>query len=362
MLNMYNMSVLVSSQDIYLSTQQSGSPAGAGSDDGFNRFKMCLNTAPLTTADNEMARLLLTQFSAYRNFYYVNDFNNRVDLTYDHGGSSYAAVINLTKQDYANIGDIAAEFSAKLIAIFAGVATFTIKAGTQQPVAGYTKGSSGTGIFGVTLETSGAAHGITNVKLQTRQYVASGIPAMFGDSYALLGGKRVGAADATAESFTAANGAADELVITGFYPMQRTTTQYLYMHVSENTTNLQSQNYSAAQNVPDTHIVSSNIIAKIPINNEIIGFQQDTSSPFFVELDNRHISEMLFEMKDHHGRTIDQLADISKEGNLFSDMVLTYEVYAKGANDHELRAPIKNFYYETNTAAVNTRANTGSGF
>ncbi len=356
------MSVLVSSQDIYLSTQQSGSAAAAGADDGFNRFKMCLNTAPLTTNDNEMSRLMVTQFSAYRNFFYVNGFNNHVYVTYDHGGGSHTATITLTEQDYANIGDIATEYATKLIAVFAGKATFTIKTGTQNPPANYVKGQTGTGIFGVTLETSGAAHGITNLKIQTRQYYDSSAPEMFGDSYALLGGKRVGVANAAVESFSVSNPAADELKIDGFFPMQRSTTQYLYLHVSENTTNLQSQNFSSAFAVPDTHIVSSNIIAKIPINDTLIGFQLDQSSPYFVELDNRHISEILFEVKDHHGRRISQLANISNEGNLFSDMTLTYEVYSRGANQHQLTAPIKNFHYEQNTMAANVQANTGSGF
>jgi len=357
------MSVLVSSQDIYLSTQQSGSPGAAGADDGFNRFKMCLNTAPLTTSDNEMARLMVTQFSAYRNFYYVNAFNNQVYITYtDAGGGSQAGTLTLTKQDYANIGDIAAEFTTKLLAFFASDGISSVKAGTQNPPANYVKGQTGTGIFSVVLQTTGAAHGITNLKIQTRQYYDAAIPGMFGDSYALLGGKRIGEADASAESFTTSFPAADEIKIDGFYPMQRTTTQYLYMHVSENTTNLESQNYTAARPLQDTHIVASNIIAKIPINDTLIGFQQDQSSPYFVELDNRHISEILFEIKDHHGRRIDTLTDIETQGNLFSDMTLTYQVYARGANSHELRAPIKNFHIEQNTMAANVQANTGSGF
>ena len=43
-------------------------------------------------------------------------------------------------------------------------------------------------------------------------------------------------------------------------------------------------------------------------------------------------------------------------------MTLTFQVYSRGASQHELRDPIKNYHYETNTMAVNTRMNTGSGF
>ena len=157
------MSVLISSQDIYVSTQQSGSASAQGSDDGFNRFRIAMNSNPLTTGNNQYGRLSVTQFSAYRNFYYVNAWNNCVWLTYDHGGSTYGELILLTKQDYTNIGDIAAEFSTQLIAAFATHATFTIKSGTQSPAAGFVKGQTGSGIFGVTLETTGAAHGYSAV-------------------------------------------------------------------------------------------------------------------------------------------------------------------------------------------------------
>ena len=369
------MSVLISSQDIYVSTQQSGSASAQGSDDGFNRFRIAMNSNPLTTGNNQYGRLSVTQFSAYRNFYYVNEWNNKVWLTYRVNNQNYAKLIELTKQDYSNIGDIAAEFTSKIIAAFADGAnprTMSVKAGTQSPAAGFVKGQTGSGIFGVTLSRDGgAAHGLSNVRLQCRQYLqdpsltaSSPVQGAYGfnDSYALLGGKRIGAQDAAANSFTIANGTTNELVITGFYPLQRTTTQYLYMSCSENTSNMESQNISAAQPLSDTHIVSSSIIAKIPLNDTLIGFQQDQSTPFFVELDNRHISEILFEIKDHHGRTIDLIDGVTTDGNMFSDMVFNWEVYSRGGNPHELQAPVKNYNIEQNTMAVNVRANTGDGF
>ena len=365
------MSVLISSQDIYVSTQSSGSASAVGSDDGFNRFRIAMNSNPLTTGNNQYGRLAVTQFSAYRNFFYVNEWNNKIWVTCIKGGSAKNALIELTKQDYGNIGDIAAEFSTKLIAAFLAMTgvTFTVKAGTQNPIAGFTKGDTGTGIFSVTLET-GSAHGIAATKIQTRQYLqdptlGASVPAQgaygFNDSYALLGGKRIGTQDATANSFVVVEAGTD-IKVTGFYPLQRTTTQYLYMSCSENTSNMESQNISAAQPLSDTHIVSSSIIAKIPLNDTLIGFQQDQSTPYFVELDNRHISEILFEIKDHHGRIIDTIADSTTQGNMFSDMVFNWEVYSRGGNPHELKAPVKTFNIEQNTMAINVRGNTGSGF
>jgi len=359
------MSVLVSSQDIYLSTQQSGSASSEGSDDGFNRFKMCLNTAPLKTTENEIGRLSLTQFSAYRNFYLVNKFNNRVYMTWKKGGVDCSAILELTKQDYGTIGEIAQEFCDQLIARFThggGGAGVVFTKGALSPALTYTKGQKGTGIFDVTL-TTGAPHGITDLVLQCRQYIGEPrVDEQFGDSYALLGGKRIGELDATAQSFTISNPTTAQIQIVGFFPMQRSTTQYLYMNVSEATTNLESQNISSFYPLQDSHIITSNIIAKIPVNNEIVGYQLDTSTPYFVELDNKLLSNILFEIKDHHGRSIDTITDIATQGNLFSDLTLNWSVYARSNNVHELQAPFKNYNIEENEFAENVKRTTGSGF
>ena len=373
------MSVLISSQDIYVSTQQSGSASAQGSDDGFNRFRIAMNSNPLTTGNNQYGRLSVTQFSAYRNFYYVNEWNNKVWITFTLDGVPKNGIVELDIKDYGNIGDIAAEFTNKLIAFFIskGIAFVTIT-GSQSPTAGYVKGDTGNGIYGIMLETAnGANHLVGNLVIQCRQYLQTPPPASasvpangpygFNDSYALLGGKRIGAQSASTDATSfdtdlrpGSNNARIEIL--GFFPIQRTTTQYLYMSCSENTSNMESQNISSAQPLSDTHIVSSSIIAKIPINDTLIGFQQDQSTPFFVELDNRHISEILFEIKDHHGRQLDMISDVTTVGNMFSDMVFNWEVYSRGGNPHELQAPVKNYNIEQNTMAVNVRANTGDGF
>ena len=361
------MSVLLSTQDIYISTQQSGSASAQGSDDGFNRFRMCLNTSPLKTTDNEIGRLSLTQFSAYRNFFLVNKFNNRVYLTFTSGGVAKSATIELTKQDYGGIGEIAQEFANKIVDAVNGALGLTgasanrFQVSTLSPASTYKKGQTGTGIFNTKFDrANGSALGISDIKLQCRQYVTS-TPEEFGDSYALLGGKRIGQVSATANSFSITENSND-FVVAGFFPMQRSTTQYLYMKVSEATTNLESQNISSSTPILDSHILASSIIAKIPIQNEIIGFQLDNDTPYFVELDNKQISDILFELKDHHGRTIDTISDIENDGNLFSDMTFNWSVYARGGNVHELQAPVQNFHIEENQFAQNVRRTTGSGF
>ena len=198
------MSVLTHSRDIFISTNQSGR-VGAG-ESQFSRFRMGLNTSPLTCGAGEMTKLSVTQFSCFRNFYYINQLNNLVAVSYTHNATDYDEFIQLTPGDYDDIEAIAIEFTIQLKALFlARGVNFIADAATQKP-AGLE--SPRLRKYGVTMNANG--HGVTNLKIQTRQYnvnaAGQGVPNLggspqFGDSYCILGSKRIGAEDANATSF-----------------------------------------------------------------------------------------------------------------------------------------------------------------
>ena len=97
-------------------------------------------------------------------------------------------------------------------------------------------------------------------------------------------------------------------------------------------------------------MVSSQIIAKIPVDVELCVFQSLSSHcPYFVNSSNRNISEIIFELVDHHGRPIPlSKSTIEKEGNLFSDLTLKVDTFAVGGNEHTLNAPFQNYVTEVN--------------
>ena len=352
------MSILVHSRDIFLSTQQSGSP-GAG-DQTFSRFRMCLNSAPISCENGQQNKLSLTQFSCFRNFYYINQYNCRVDVKYKLGGVQQTKAFLLDKQDYGNIGDIAAEFATKLKDCFGAG---TVDAGTK-PSTAFNIGETGNRVLSVSLSALPA--GITELVIQTRQFegasltgndanvtgTADGIACTsFGDSYVILGSKRIAAPSATAQSFDLDHADnATTLTIKGFYPMQKTSMQYMYLRCSEAADNLQSQNLGEDSDVQDSHMVGSQIMAKIPVSNEVCAWQSFSSHcPYFVNSSNRNISEVMFSLVDHHGRPIPKSnVSIETEGNLFSDLTLKVDTYAVGGNEHTLNTPVKNYNYETN--------------
>lgn len=333
------MSVLVNSKNIYLSTQPSSILGGR--DDTFNRFRMCLNNIPLQTKNDQYAKISLIDFNAYRNFYLVHKYNNLVYVKCKLGGVQQPfTAVRLTSKDYGNITDIALEFATQLANYFSGLVGVNIVApvlADVSPANNYVKGQTGNGIFNVTLVNTGAAaHGITEVIIQTRNYEVAGAVNGddFGDSYALLGGERLSEQSDTAFSFVAdSTSDASEIEITGLYPMQLSTNAYLYLNCAEVQTNLESENFSAAKNLNnDTHIVASQILAKIPIQNQFASIKSDMSTPHFIFTDNRNISELMFSITDQHGRQIDThtFNDIETKGNLFCEMTINYQVYTKG--------------------------------
>jgi len=351
------MSIQVSSKNIFLNTQKSGE---TGSEDSTNsRFKMCLNNIPLQTGDNQFSRLSLVNFNMYRNFYLINKFNNKFHLKYDKGGSTINKEFFLTIKDYADIGDIAAEFQTRLIESLATAPqniTMKNQTGfTPQPIPTYYKGDTGNGVLDLHLLTdSGGAHGITNMTIQCRQFnTATSSETDFGDSYALMGAKRIASDSDTSSSFLIDTAiATTQITIKGFYPMQRTTMPYVYLRANESVKNLESENYKAAQNLNNsTHIVSSTILAKIPVSNAFVTYTGDMSTPYYVDSNNRNIAEIQFTLTDQHNRDIQEAASLQTEkGNFSCELVLNYSVWNKSSS-----LPINN-NIETNQVGFNINA------
>ena len=334
------MSVLVNSKNIFLSTQASGN-LGGGSDDSFHRFRMCLNDVPLQTGNGQYAKLTLVDFNMYRNFMLVNKFNNRFVMSYKYNGGAIApVVITLETKDYADVGAIAAEFQSivmtQLNITINAAAGNPLAAGAVSPALGFEKGDTGTGIINLTLTSPAGNHLITDIVIQAQNYYDAttldnnGASLSFGSSYALLGAKRVSEANAATNSFTT-TAATNTITIAGFYPMQRSTNSYLYLRCLESNRNMESENFKGAMNLQnDTHIVSSTILAKIPIQNEMVSFAGDLDNPYFYMTDTRNISEILFAITDEHNRRIDTIDDQELLGNMFCELTLNYSVFTKG--------------------------------
>ena len=344
------MSVLVHSHDLYLSTQQSGSVGSAQST--FDHFKVCLNSSPLRCKTGELLRLSLTQFSCYRNFYHINKFNNRVEFLWSQSNvGTQSHTIYLDEGDYETIEDIAQNFGEKVKATLSANATnltnITFTNNTNVSTTDKVKKRVLDLSFNYTYQSN---QYLSSVSFACPQYYSSD-ETTFNDSYCILGGKRREQDELLDDSFDTThtnNNATGTITIRGFFPMQLSSTQYLYLTCDEHSDNLESQNLSAAKSLQDTHVIRSSIIAKIPIQDEICGYQAMSPSPYYINTNNQHISDLVFKIVDHHGRSIPKISNIETQGNLFSDMTLKIETFAVGGGEHTLNAPHQNFFYEPN--------------
>jgi len=340
------MSILISSKNVFLSTQASGGLSG-GIDDQLNSFRASLNNVPLQTNNGEYGKLTLTDFTMYRNFYYVNKTNNQFFFQYKTNtmeGDPKVESFTVTPGDYT-IADLATQFKNDLVTAMNATSEMSgvvLKEATNVLPSEADKSGTGKGILDFTLVTTGAR--ITIFKIQARNYdngkagASSGNEeGSFNDSYQLFGAKRIATEDTnfTNESFNVAISTGvipQEIAITGFYPLQMSTTPNLYIRCQEVVDNLESENFKMGQSGgSDTHIVGSTILGKVDVSDEIIRYSGDTSSPYFIMSDNRNISELFFRITDSHSRSLPPVAaEQSIKGNLFVEMTINFSVYTKG--------------------------------
>lgn len=357
------MPVLLSSRDIFLSTQQSGAIGTAES--SFDKFRMCMNTSPITCDNGQMIKLGLAQFYANRSFYLINKFNNRVDIyaeiTQETTTSSVEYIqraVYLQEGDYGTIKDIQDELADKICAALR-------RFGMDATDMAYIVDSNANPTFDKKLDikitrvatgtdnlpdgteanvenvTDGSAKDarVTKLRIVCPQWHSSD-PTSFNESYIILGGKRitnniydviVDDADYTSDYWfdstnrdadTFANdidyvedsfdikivpdaSGVDVITIKGYFPMELKTNNFVYLKCHESGSNMMSQNLNSSHGLAqDTHMLSTPTLAKIPVSDGGIAVQFDSDSPYFLFTSNQHISEILFELVDHHGRPI----------------------------------------------------------
>lgn len=343
--------VLTETKNIWLSTQQSGELSADSST--FNRFKMCLNHNVLRCGQDQFQRISLSQFNCHRTWYNINKFNNLFILHCKKGGVQQSPIeIKLTEQDYDSIGAVSKELSEKIKAALDTVTglTFTIDTATRTPAASFSLGDTGTRTFFSKFTASG--HTLTDIVIQTPQYYKAETDGIyFNDSYILGGGSRITTENTTRSSYKVVV-AGNDITFQGRFPMVLNTMPFIYIKCALAGDNLESQNLSNFNAGTDTHIIGSQILGKVAVQNEFCSYIGDDSTPYYVNVTNKAISEILFQVVDHHGRTLAVPVDatgegqsIETDGSLHSDLCIRVEVYQIGRNPNFLELkPQKSTY------------------
>lgn len=326
---------LISSQDVYVSTQISGD-AGSGTNK-FDSFRVCFSAEPLRCEPDEVLRLNITQFNSYRNWNYINNTNNLL-LFSNLGGADRFVPISLTAGDYANIKALGDQLATDIATVFTGISLGSRTwSGACTTVPNGSVGNTGNRLLVITCTANGT-HGLTasELHIQAPHYTGGATstsgagaydglisPNTFSDSYFLLGGKADTTGSNAFDSFTITTPSTTTIKITGFYPMTRTTIPFLYLRCENAGDNQESINLNTANTPLGTHMVQSNIVAKIPVNDVTVATQFDALSPYFVNLNSKQVSELRFFITDHVGRSITEVAsDQDTLGNLQCDFTM----------------------------------------
>lgn len=342
------MSVLLSSKNIFLSTQPSGA---LGPDDQINKFRACLNNIPLQTGINQYGKITLVDFHMYRNFYKVNQSNNTFFMEVTKSGTPIPLTVTIPPGDYRLGEELSTAVANAVLTQFRTIDGQSLSSVTEiKPTTDRRINQNGPGILEFTLnpQTPGT---ITDIKFQCRNYDSgqnTGVDGDYNDSYALLGAKRVTKADASLPDFTTESldvrqrGSTWE--IKGYYQMQDNTIPFVYVRCTEVIENLESESYRLGDGtVAGTHITGSSTLAKIKVNDEEVELLGDTSSPYSLMTDNRSISQLFFQIVDQHGRSLPAIdSQQATLGNLHLEMTLNFSVYSRGVGQQE------NFNIENN--------------
>ena len=289
---------LISTHNIFIDTSR----AAEGNHTEGDNFILNLNTQTLDASQGEFLRLTLNDFCCYKNFTSVNK-NNSVFIV-DIGAAQ--GKLALTHQNYDTIFDLATEFASVLSAYLLTQATTPL----GSVVISDLKPDSSTGINGTTdniisytinFKDGGGAptpHGITGLLVQFFEEE--------GDTFALLGGNRViGSTPSVLNSITIDTSDANSINIQCLYPAQRSTTSHIYLRTS-----LATQATETASLNSETDIVSaneamySNILGKIPVNTEFCVFNSNTGKEYYIDLKQKHISNVKLYLTDEHNRRI----------------------------------------------------------
>ena len=281
---------LINSLNIYVDTSRDLDGPG-------DNVNLQLAENSIAIQDGQLMKLSLTEFTMYRNFYSVNINNNKFRLTTDAGASE----LEITNKNYRTIGDVIADFAEKLRAQLQTDTGVTCTAGTVLPADTELINSESDRMMSITLNfTSG--HNLTVCRVQCFTAVS--------DSFALLGGDRVDDPTSIADSFDVDfTTSATAVVITGRYPAQRSTESHIFLRTDLRNNNIETASLSSATGPYQCHTLTSNIIAKIPIDVEFCSMvQSGPHDEFFVTLPQRSLNTLRLFLTDSKGRPLGRTA------------------------------------------------------
>lgn len=345
---------VVNSFNLFIDTEKS-SILGDGNSKG-DDVNIHLEGSTIVANDGEMIKLTLTNFEMFNNLYHIDANNSRFQT---RCGTDAVIVPNpierdLTRQNYANLGDIAIDFANIIGNVINETTTLAhkvlvvdMKNVVQQ---GFVPYDTATGQNYVVDNTAGTvtesspvsfakptplslgatSNRLIDITFQTFQGSSTNHPHLItkmnieclgsqGDCYAILGGKRQ---DITGSVFDSLKidlnpdglgnpALSTKIRVRGYFPMQRTTDPYVYLRCASSQNGglemaiLNDSAITGASNNSD--ITTSNIIAKLKRDVEFITYDSGMGDEYFINLQQRKISSLNLSLTDSKNRKLGRL-------------------------------------------------------
>lgn len=362
---------VVNSFNLFIDTEKS-SILGDGNSKG-DDINIHLEGSTIVANDGEMIKLTLTNFEMFNNLYHIDANNSRFQT---RCGTDPIIIPNpvprdLTRQNYATLGDIAIDF-ANIIGNVIDVATtpahkvlvvdmknvvqqgflpyntkdgknYNIGTLTVTSPATFNKptplgiGATSNRLLDVTFQTIQGDLGVAHPHLITKMNIEC--LGSDGDCYAILGGIRNDKSTSAFNSLEidlnpdnlATPADSTKIRVRGYFPMQRTTDPYVYLRCASSQNGglemaiLNDSALTQASNNSD--ITTSNIIAKLKRDVEFITYDSGMGDEYFINLQQRKLSSLTLSLTDSKNR---------KLGRIRSDTIGTAAGYMYENEDDKL--------------------------
>jgi hypothetical protein len=275
-----------------------------------------------------------------KNFYNINENNNGVAVR-TQATPTYG-LVSIPSKDYATYYEIAEELGKALVTYFtanqtAG-GTYELDTATIQPAENLNSTDTTDRKMYIRI-TSSTAHGMTSADstIQCRDFdLTPGDPNRqrdFSDSYEIFGAQRITDPLSNDQSFDINFGGAGstEIIIEGYYPMQRFSQESLYLHSDIAGTNFSSHHFNKVSSANTLRLSSTTLFGKMPIYNETVTYDSSSHQDYFFDYYSDNLTDMRLFIRDCNGRPIpDANTTQSTKGNLNFTMVLRIDTVAFG--------------------------------
>ena len=276
---------IVERHNYFVSTQNNLNSNSKGYD-----IDLSLASVDMSCGDYQHFMLILKQFNCHKSWTNVNA--NNAFFVINHSSTNYT--LELDNLNFISIQDLVENFAEKIndSLITAGsYASGTIV--VNNPINLNTNN-----VFDFTITTN-TAHGFSDGDISLYANVS------LGDFFELLGVKR-SKTDNTTNGWVMTSPTATTLNFRGFYNCQLATESYIYLRCSLVNSCIATRNYdtgSVDTNGDNTDF--SQILAKIPIQNDVLAYDSSTSDEYTTRLNNtKNLNYLKLYITDSKGRSI----------------------------------------------------------